>query len=200
MPEHSCQRLGHLDHGTEFLGLGPTARVKVDQPVLEIELHAGQLQRRLGATGGADQDHQHQSQVVGRRCQQRRQLQHFERPAERLAVLHLHARDIRRARDFAALPGAAERGLADAENALDVGRGAPLHSQMGDEGVQPGWLRRLGDAGVSEELDPVGAGFADADGAARLAAVLLVVVEHDVSERDRLGGRLLRPVLVEIAF
>ena len=63
-----------------------------------------------------------------------------------------------------------------------------------------GRLRRLGDAGVSEELDPVGAGFADADGAARLAAVLLVVVEHNVSERDRFGGRLLRPVLVEIAF
>ena len=173
VPQCGRERVGHLDHGAEFLGLRPPARVQVDQPVLEIELRPGQLQRRLRAAGSADQDHQHQAQMVGGRCQQRCEFRNLQRPAERLAVLHLHARNIRRARDFAALPGAAERGLADAENALDVGRGVPLRRQMGDEGVQPGRLRRLGDAGVSEELDPVGAGFADADGAARLTPCFL---------------------------
>ena len=63
-----------------------------------------------------------------------------------------------------------------------------------------GGFGRLGDARLAEEIDPVAARGFDAAGAADLAAMLLVIVEQDIGERDRLGRRVLRPVLLQIAL
>jgi len=93
-----------------------------------------------------------------------------------------------------------QRGLADAQDALDVRRREFLGSKVGDEGFQPQRLGRLGNARLAEEIDPVAARCPDAATAARLAAMRLVIVEQDVGERDRLGRRVLRPVLLKIAL
>ena len=68
---------------------------------------------------------------------------------------------------------------------------------MSDEGFEPWRLCRVGNARLAEEIDPVAAGGPDTATAARLAAVILIVVEQDVGERYRLGRRVLRPVLLK---
>jgi hypothetical protein len=64
--------------------------------------------------------------MVMRWRQQARQFIDLQRPAERVAVIDLDARDVGDARDLAPAPGALEGGLADAEDALDVGGSEPL--------------------------------------------------------------------------
>jgi hypothetical protein len=71
---------------------------------------------------------------------------------------------------------------------------------VSDEGFEPWRSGRLGNGRVAEKLDPIPAGGPDAAGAARLAAMTLIIVEQDIGERDRLGRRALRPVLLQIAL
>jgi hypothetical protein len=75
-----------------------------------------------------------------------------------------------------------------------------LGSKVRDEGFKLRRFGRFGNARLAEELDPIPARGPDAAGAARLAAMTLVLVEQDIGERDRLGGRALRPVLLQIAL
>jgi hypothetical protein len=91
-------------------------------------------------------------------------------------------------------------GLADAEDALDIGGRQSLPGQVGDEGLKPRQSGCVGDRRFAEEIDPVRARFPDTDGAARLFAMPLIIVEQDIGERDRLAGSVLRPVLFEIAL
>jgi len=79
-------------------------------------LRPGQFKRGFRAARRADQDYQHQAQMVRRFPQQACKLRNFQRPAQRLAVIDLDAWDVRRARDFSAAPGALQRGFADAED------------------------------------------------------------------------------------
>jgi len=138
--------------------------------------------------------------MVGRCRQQAGKFVYLHRPADRDAVIDLDARNVRRARDLAPAPGALESGLADAQDALDIGRGESLLDQMGDKAFKLRRSGRLGDARLAEEFDPIGAGGFDAAGAARLAAMVLVIVEENIGERNGLGRRVLRTVLLKIAF
>jgi hypothetical protein len=69
-----------------------------------------------------------------------------------------------------------------------------------DESFEPGRLRRLGGAVFSKEFYPVAAGGANAGGAAGLTALGLIIVEQNIGERDAFGGRILRPVFLEIVL
>src|SRR4051794_39579333 len=110
--------------------------------------------------------------MVGRGLEQVRKFGGLQRPAQRLAVIDLDAGDEGDGGNLAPPPGALQRGLAHAEDALDIRRRETLTGQVSDEGFEAGRLRRLGDAGLAEEIDPVAAGGA---GAAGLAALRLVV-------------------------
>ena len=129
----------------------------IDQPVLEIQLIAGQLDRRLRAAGRADENHHHQAQMAGCCREQAGEFGSFQRSAERLAVIHLDARDEGHGGDLAPPPGALRGGLADTEDALDIGGREALALQMGDEGFKLRRCGRLGDALLVEEIDPVAA-------------------------------------------
>ena len=138
--------------------------------------------------------------MVGRGLEQVCKFGGLQGPAQRLAVIDFNAGDEGDGGNLAPPPGALQRGLADAQDALDIRRGETLAGQMGDEGFELGRLRRLGDAVLAKEFDPVAAGGANAGGAAGLTALHFVIVEQDIGERDALGGRVLRPVLLQIAL
>src|SRR3954454_14773284 len=120
--------------------------------------------------------------MVGRGLEQVCKFGSLQRPAQRLAVIDLDAGDEGNGGNLAPPPGALQRGLAHAEDALDIRRRETLTGQVSDEGFEAGRLRRLGDAGLAEEIVPVAAGVRGAAGAAVLPALRLVVVEQDVGE------------------
>jgi hypothetical protein len=66
-----------------------------------------------------------------------------------------------------------QRGLADTEDALDVGCRKSLARKVSDEGFKLRRFGRLGNARLAEELDPITARGPDAAGAARLPAMTL---------------------------